>query len=104
MSRRNPAGAVLLLSLLGLTGSKALSAPPAAGPPPLPAEKQIEVKRAIEQGIKFLRRSQNVSGTWIDMSKPYSVGYAALPALTLLECGLKPGEREIRRAALLVRR
>jgi hypothetical protein len=76
----------------------------AEAPPPLPAERQAQVRKAIAQGVKFLRRAQDTSGSWSDEQKPYAVGYAALPALALLECGVPAQDRAIKRAALLVRR
>ncbi len=82
--------------------------PPAAqtpDPPPslesLPPEERDRIKKAIERGVAFLRKSQLPEGTW--KGGP-AVGLAALPGLTLLECGVPAGDPQVQKAAAYVRK
>src|SRR5689334_11767188 len=70
---------------------------------PLPPDVQAHVNRAIDRGIAYLFTTQLLWGTWTADSKNHPVGYAALPGLTLLECGEPKGHVVIRRAASFVR-
>jgi hypothetical protein len=70
---------------------------------PLPPQEQEWVNNAIERGVRFLKKNQHKSGTWPKRTNEHSVGYAALPALTLLECGVPPDDPLIQRAAHFVR-
>jgi hypothetical protein len=77
--------------------------PPAATSPALirlPDAQQAEVNQAVIRAIRFLKTSQMASGTWSDAHK---VGYAALPGLTLLECGVPASDPNIQKAAAFVR-
>lgn len=79
---------------------------PVSGPPPqplvtLPPEEKARVDRAIEQGLAYLRNHQHPSGTW--STGHYTVGNAALPGLTLLECGVAPDDPQVQKAAQFVR-
>ena len=65
----------------------------------LPKEEQVAVNQAIDRGVRFLKTSQNPQGTW--GSPP--VGYAALPGLTLLECGVPANDPNVQKAATFVR-
>jgi hypothetical protein len=78
---------------------------PAADDPrqPLTPPEQAAVNRAIAQGVAFLRAAELPTGTWAEPKKPHQVGYAALPALTLLECGVPANDPAIVRAAAFVR-
>ena len=76
----------------------------AAGEMPLSKEEQARVDRAIDEGVAYLKRSQGKQGSWAGQWEAHTVGYAALPGLTLLECGLPADDPVIRRAAELVRR
>ena len=69
----------------------------------LTAEKQEEVNRAIDRGIAFLRKTQAPTGSWIAAGE-HVVGLAALPALTLLECGVPHEDPVIQKALAFVRR
>jgi hypothetical protein len=70
-------------------------------------QKQIDL--AIDRGVLFLKNNQHPSGRWVgfiknkDMGNYFPVGYAALPALTLLECGVPKNDPAIQRAAQFVR-
>ncbi len=68
-----------------------------AGPLPLPADLQRKVDRAIDNGVIFLK-----SGMW-PVDQAYVVGYAALPGLTLLECGVPTSDPVVQQAAKFVR-
>ncbi|HEY7426465.1 MAG TPA: HEAT repeat domain-containing protein [Gemmataceae bacterium] len=67
---------------------------------PARAVDSVAVKGAIERGVTALRRMQGGSGTW-----PHNqIGATALAGLTLLECGAKPDDKAVRRAADAVRK
>src|SRR5262249_53535057 len=55
--------------------------------PSHPEQKRINA--ATDKGVAFVRSEQTASGSWIAGNRGHSVGYAALPGLTLLECGVK---------------
>ncbi len=95
----------LLPSVALLLAAFALSAavPARAEPLPLPAADQARVDQAIERGVAFLKKAQGPQGTWAD-SRGRPLGYAALPGLTLLECGVPADDPAIRRTAAFVRR
>jgi hypothetical protein len=102
MSILNPLRRSLPASLLGLC---LLSASPArAEIPPLSAKQQAAVNAAIDDGVKYLKSVRTPSGTWDDPRGVYPVGYAALPALTLLECGIPAKDAAIVKPATFVRR
>jgi len=79
--------------------------PPAKAAPPSvqvvlnPEQKRIN--EAIDRGVIFLETSQFNNGRW-DVG-PYAVGYAALPGLTLLECGVPASDPVVQGAARFVR-
>ncbi len=75
-----------------------------AGEMPLSKEEQARVEHAIDGGVAYLKRSQGRQGSWAGQWETHTVGYAALPGLTLLECGVPADDPVIRRAAELVRR
>jgi hypothetical protein len=70
---------------------------------PLPDELQVRVNKAIDDGVKYLRFTQTPRGTWTKEKEKHVVGYAALPGLTLLECGLPASDRGVQVAAYFVR-
>jgi hypothetical protein len=75
-----------------------------AGAMPLNKEEQARVERAIDGGVAYLKRSQGPQGSWAGPWERHTVGYAALPGLTLLECGVPADDPVIRRIAEIVRR
>jgi hypothetical protein len=75
-----------------------------AGATPLTQEEQSRVDRAIEGGVAYLKRSQGKQGSWAGPWERHIVGYAALPGLTLLECGVPVDDPVILRVAEAVRR
>jgi hypothetical protein len=75
-----------------------------AGAMPLSKEEQARVDRAIDGGVAYLKRSQGQSGSWAGPWERHTVGYAALPGLTLVECGVPVDDPVIRRVADAVRR
>jgi hypothetical protein len=70
---------------------------------PLPAGLQAKVNRAVDHGVVYLFGTQPVWGSWTLDFKNHSVGYAALPGLTLLECGESKDHLVIQRAVSFVR-
>jgi hypothetical protein len=68
----------------------------------LSVEEQKRVNEAIDRGVAYLRKAQfKKSGTWTQGL--YEVGYAALPGLTLLECGVPATDPAVVKAARFVR-
>ena len=67
----------------------------------LTVEQQKRVNEAIDRGVTYIRTTQIKGGSWL--KGQYGVGYAALPGLTLLECGARPTDPTVQRAARFVR-
>jgi hypothetical protein len=69
---------------------------------------QRKIDKAIADGCWYLRDHVMPTGTWGESAgnaaAGVSVGFASLPALTLLECGVPPTEPVIQHAAALVRK
>jgi hypothetical protein len=71
--------------------------------PPVPPDKQALINKAIDRGVAFLKRGQDMSnGTWNNVGG-HIVGPTALCGLTLLECGVPKTDPSIRKAAKFVR-
>jgi hypothetical protein len=66
----------------------------------LTREQQALVNQAIEKGVAFLKDKQSGKGSW---PGGHEIGMTALPALTLLECGVRPDNEQVQIAARLVR-
>ena len=77
-------------------------APVFSKPLPLPEDMQRRVDQAIDDGVKFLKATQGPFGTWA-AKKEHMAGYAALPGLTLLECGVPAIDSSVLKAAYFVR-
>lgn len=105
-SNRSPGRFFLSRRLLGCLGLLLLLALafPAAEAGPLNKVEQLRVDRAIAEGVGFLKRSQGVHGSWAGPKEKHLLGYAVLPGLALLECGMSAKDQTIRRVAILVRR
>jgi hypothetical protein len=79
----------------------------------LPAIEQEDVNHAIDRGVAYLKKAQRKNGTWADPlgnwpgaqihGHYYAIGCTALPALTLLECGVPASDPSVQRAAQCVR-
>ncbi len=87
--------------------------PPPPAPRPEPAEPASgppldkDVGHAVHRSVRYLKTEQLSEGTWPGSrvgDENYPVGYAALPGLTLLECGLPPSDPNIQKAASYVRK
>jgi hypothetical protein len=66
----------------------------------LPAADQARVNQAAERGVDYLRKTQDdISGAW----PGGRLGHTALPALTLLACGVSKKDPAVRRAAGFIR-
>jgi hypothetical protein len=79
------------------------AAPSRADRPSLPEEEQKQVNQAIDAGTKYLLVMQGPRGTWPTPNGKHVVGYAALPGLTLLECGVPADDPAVQRSARFVR-
>lgn len=81
---------------------------PVRAPGGLSLLEQHQVDDAIAKGVWFLRDHVQPDGSWGDRlpegQTPVTVGFTALPALTLLECGIPAQEPIIQKAAERVRR
>jgi hypothetical protein len=71
----------------------------------LTVEEQKKVNEAIDRGVAYLRKTQLKTGTWSGTwaAGDYAVGYAALPGLTLLECGVPATDPAVVKAARFIR-
>jgi hypothetical protein len=96
-------------------------APPESPPAPLPlpsrrehstvavsAAEQRRIDKAIVKGVWYLKNRADRTGTWGDgvpriKLAGVSVAFSALPALTLLECGVPESDPIVQRAAGFVR-
>lgn len=78
--------------------------PASAQHKPLDAREQQLVNAAIDAGVGFLKRSQNLEGGWPRKDNSHVAGYTALPALTLLECGVPADDPAVKKAALVIRK
>ena len=88
-------GGLILLTAL-------CAAPTVRAEPRLSPQEQQRVNEAIDRGVRYLLQTQGRTGTWAT-SKTHLVGYTALPALTLLECGAPSDDASVQRAAFVVR-
>ncbi|MGH7168949.1 MAG: hypothetical protein ACRELG_01555, partial [Gemmataceae bacterium] len=88
---------------LGVVLSLALAAPVQAQRLRLPAAEQEAVNEAIDRGVDYLKQTQQKSGTWAKPGVDHQFGYAVLPGLTLLECGVPPSDPIIQQAARYLR-
>ncbi|MGL6073327.1 MAG: DUF4159 domain-containing protein [Fimbriiglobus sp.] len=90
----------LSLGLLGLL----IAIPNAQAASPKDEKELVtKVNSAIDRGVQFLKNAQqngNWEGYWTETNSvvPYSGGVTALTTLALLNCGVKPDEKEIRSA------
>ncbi len=89
---------------------------PPPAPPPLPpvasdpagAEEDRKTNKAIADGVWYLKQHTLPDGTWGDNVPTInvgglSVGFASLPGLTLLECGVPASDPVVQGAAKYVR-
>lgn len=67
----------------------------------LPPKEQEKVNKAIDIGVLWLKNTQSGNGHWGFDQHP--VGLAALPALTLLECGVPETDSHVQKALWHVR-
>jgi hypothetical protein len=74
--------------------------PPLSPLEKLPPVEQERIKKAIERGLAYLRKNQGPDGVW---PGGYPIGLAALPGLTLLECGVPSSDPQVQKAAGYVR-
>lgn len=79
-----------------------LSAPAHADAPLLNDDEQAEVNLAIQNGLKFLRASQNPDGSWSSPKGEHAVGYTSIAGLALIECGVPLKDPAVQRAVYYV--
>ncbi len=90
---------VLAVATVAFTASSA-----GAQPAPLTAAEQEAINRSIDRGVKFLQAFQGPLGTWAPAKENHHVGYAAMPGLTLLACGVPASDPGLKRTAKYVRK
>src|ERR1043165_2327552 len=56
------------------------------------AKLQQQIDESTRKGVEFLKRTIQPTGTWQEANGMHTIGYAALPALAMLECGVKAEE------------
>jgi hypothetical protein len=61
-----------------------------------------QVRKAIDDGVNFLRQQQDARGAWPDYLG-YSRGVTALCTLALLDAGVDPGDPQIQKALAILR-
>jgi len=112
-----PGHAVALAMTPNLAGARrGFEGPPAKDVPPggvqsntsipLKSEEQKRVNEAIDRGLAYLRKQQKANGSfgnWAVSWGSWPVGFAALPALALLECGVKADDPAVEKAVRFVR-
>jgi hypothetical protein len=75
----------------------------------LPKVREQAISKAVARGVARLKQTQLPNGAWpapsliANPDEWFKHGLAALPALTLLECGVPPEDEHIQKAARLVR-
>ncbi len=74
-----------------------------AGPWKPDAKLRAKVDDATRKGIQHLKQSIRSAGTWKEDGGIHAVGYAALPGLAMLECGVPPGDPVLQQVAIYVR-
>jgi hypothetical protein len=75
-----------------------------APPPRLPPAEQAKVDAASAKGVEYLKKQQTGNGYWpVYTNHGHEVAMAALPGLTLLECGVSPKDPQVQKAAQYVR-
>jgi hypothetical protein len=70
----------------------------------LPNQEQARVNKAVEAGIAYLKSRQLADGVWARARAVHHVGVNALPALTLLECGVAADDPLVKKAIAFVRK
>ncbi len=73
---------------------------------PLDPADDLQVDNAIIKGVWYLKNNQHDDGSWganLPAGQFVPVGYTALPALALLECGVPADDHVIAKAAAFVR-
>ena len=93
----------LLVVLAGLTLAPRCAFGQPQERPPLPDYLAASIPEAIDRGKSYLMRNITNTGTWAKAGEGNAVGYAALPALTLLELGVPGNDAVIQAAARFVR-
>jgi hypothetical protein len=74
------------------------------GDSPYPPEFRARVNEAIDRGVAWLKPMQRGDGAWKTMyDRGYPLGPTALATLTLLKCGVKPGDPAITKAFAYLR-
>ncbi|HEV3116491.1 MAG TPA: hypothetical protein VGY58_05530 [Gemmataceae bacterium] len=86
-------------ALVFATGLLAMAPVLRAEPLPLPPNEQKKVNDALLKAVVYVANRQGIDGCWTPADKPHRVGYAALPAMALLECGVSPNHSTVQKAA-----
>jgi hypothetical protein len=102
-----PVGFVVCLGALVAMPRAVAAEPPAPQPPPPPpakAEDELveKVRKAIDQGVTYLKKEQNAKGNWegivLNLLADMEGGVTSLATLALLNCGEKPESPAVKKA------
>lgn len=79
--------------------------PVVATPSPVKTDDKLveKIDASTRRGVQFLRQAIKSNGTWKEDTDIHSTGYAALPGLAMLECGVSAKEPVLQQAAVFVR-
>jgi Domain of unknown function (DUF4159) len=93
----------MLRILVLLLGVLLVSLPVTQAAPPANEERDLveKVNKSIDRGVQYLRNAQkgkNWEGYWVSDVAGLEGGVTALTCLALLNCGVKPDEKELRSA------
>jgi hypothetical protein len=84
-----------------------LPQPVAPKPSSITPQLQRKIDQAVADGVWYLKDHVHPDGSWdntVENLPALSVGFTALPGLTLLECGLPTNDPVVKKAADLVRK
>lgn len=90
----------IVLGLIAMPGTGPALAKETKGDkaPRYPASFRVAVKKAIEQGVTWIKSKQSEGGTWGDPKAPEGMGLTALPLLTLLKGGVSADDPAVEKA------
>ena len=94
----------------GVVAETKPSAPDQKPEPLIEVDKKMQedIKEAVRKGVEYLMQIQGPEGMWPPHrggtpGGNFPLGYTALPALTLLECGVPKNDASVQKAAKFVR-
>ena len=91
---------ILRIGLFVMLSSSVVAAPTQAAPPPGGEQETVaKVNKAIDTGVQYLRVNRKATehweGFWLEMLADLDGGVTALATLAMMNCGVKPDDRDI---------